>query len=100
MTNWFVIYPCKDKKLIKEEFEKLKLRDFETNIIILDNGISKKDIQEYVKFAKDNLAYSGYIESSSEKDLLNKIEEMSGTPEDSLFVLKNGKVSKKKVDLK
>ncbi|MBW2969647.1 hypothetical protein KY319_00825 [Candidatus Woesearchaeota archaeon] len=89
--NWFVIYPQKNKEIIKQEFDKLQLKDFEVGVIIIDAA------DEYVEFVNKNLKYTGHINTSSVENLLDTIESMGGVDDDDLYVLKNGKITHKKV---
>ncbi len=94
-NNWFIIYPHKDKTIIKAEFEKLKLKEFEVNIIIVNDNISKKEANEYVEFINKNLKYSGLINTSSDTKLIDTIENLGGVDNDVLYIFKDGKITSK-----
>ena len=97
LSNWFIIYPQKEKEIIKSEFEKLNLKDFSVSIIIIKDNLSKKEEDEYVAFINKNLKYNGHINTSSETKLIDTIESMSGVKNDDLYILKNGRIIHKKL---
>jgi hypothetical protein len=97
--NWVVIYPHKDKNKIKEEYDKLKLRNFTVSIVIINDTLSEKEKDEYVNFVNKNIKYSGQIEVTKESELMIVIEKMSGVNDEALYLIKNGKISYKKIKL-
>ena len=95
--NWFIIYPQKNKEIIKTEFEKLNLEKSSVGIIIIKDNLFKEEENEYVKFINKNLKYNSQICTSSELDLGEIIEEKGGADEDDLYFFKDGKVIHKKL---
>ena len=97
LNNWFIIYPHKDKKIIKKEFEKLKLKEFTVSIIIINNNLSEKEEDEYIEFINKNLKYNGYVDASPDKNLIDAVESMGGVENDDLYIFKKGKIIHKKL---
>lgn len=99
--NWFVIFPYKELETIKKKYEELKLPDFTTSIIIINEELSEEQEMAYISFVNKALKFNGHVGSShsDEKSIMQAIEDMGGNEGEGLYIFKNGKVSHKKVDL-
>ena len=101
VKNWFVIFPYKDMEMIKKVYDELKLPNFSTNMIVINDDLSEKQEMIYISFINRGLKYKGLVGSSSsdEKHLIQAIEDMGGCDGDELYIFKGGKLIHKKVDL-
>ncbi|MBU2523013.1 MAG: hypothetical protein KKE23_01840 [Nanoarchaeota archaeon] len=101
VRNWFVIFPYKNMEMIKKVYEELKLLNFTTSIIVINDDLSEKQEIIYTSFINKSLKYNGFIGSSSshEKHILETIEDMGGCDGDELYIFKDGKLIHKKADL-
>ena len=90
MTNFVAIFPHDNMGKIKEVFDSLKLHDYETHIIIVEDGMDEEDLASNISFVNNNLLYSGYLSHSKYHELTDRMHRMGAKHGDALFVIRQG----------
>ena len=92
MTNFVVLYPHQDIQQIKNLYTNLHLEELETNLLFIIDGLTQKEIENFVTTVNSTLTYSCLMNTCKQTEINSNIEFMSGKKGDALFIIKEGTV--------
>ena len=99
MTAFIILYPNQNLEQIKKNYTSLHLKELETNILFIIDGLTQQEIQSFVDNINLHIDYSCLMNTILEKDIQKNIGYMSGTKEDHFYLFKNGTIEEKQFQL-